>query len=99
MLLVPEGLLGSRGDLLGYIRSGKDDLCVGNAVVFDEHDLDHAVDGIVVVDDVGHGVDQFDREFCVDVACCRLGAEYEGALVHFKVRGPPSGSCTDTSHA
>ena len=74
------------GDLLGEVRARIDQLPVLHVEVRDESDLHLTVDGGVVVDRLGDGVDQLDDQLGDEVAGCRLAAENESARSDLKVR-------------
>ena len=79
-------LFACRRDLLGDFGSGVDKLGVGNGEVGNEGDLDVVVDALVVVHNVGHGVDEANRFLGKGVRACCLAREDERSLMRFVAR-------------
>ena len=81
------GRLGSgKGNLLGEVGGGNDLFGEGDAVVCEEDDLQLVADGLVVVDDLGDGVDELDDELGHVIAGGGFRAEDDGARDEVHVR-------------
>ena len=72
--------LTGRGNLLGNVGCRDDDLGVGYLVVLDEDNFDLVVNGLIVVDDICHRVDELDGQLGGLVSRGCLGAEDKGVL-------------------
>ena len=80
------GLLAGRGDLLGDFGGRVDKLGVRDAEVRDEADLHDVVDARIVVDDLGHTVDQADDFLGEGVARGGFAGEDEGGGLDLEIR-------------
>ena len=73
-------------DLLGNVCRRKDHLRIGYAVVLDKYYFQFIVNGLVVVHNLSHGVDQFDDLLRAGVSCGSFRSEDKGSGIELHAR-------------